>query len=63
MAAHSFHVLFGVVFEKFYAILQKFCTLIRVYLKYSGWTYHWVILPRLYAIRPSRFHYDLWFYL
>jgi len=61
MAAHSFHVLFCVVFQNFYAILQKFCTLTRVYLKYSGWTwtyYHWVILPRLCAIRPSRTHYE-----
>ena len=30
MAAHSFHVLFCVVFQNFYAILQKICTLIRV---------------------------------
>jgi len=30
MAAHSFHVLFCVVFQNFYAILQKFCTITRV---------------------------------
>ena len=36
MAAHSFHELFCVVFKIFYAILQKFCTLIRVYRRYSG---------------------------
>jgi len=34
MAGHSFRVLFCVVFQNFYAILQKFCTLIRVYPKY-----------------------------
>ena len=61
MAAHSFHVLFCVVLQNFYAILQKFCTITRVYLKYSSWTwtyYHWIILPRLYSIRPSRPHYE-----
>jgi len=36
MVAHSFHVhvLFCVVFQKFYAIVQKFCTLVLVYPKY-----------------------------
>ena len=33
-----FSYTFRVVFQNFNAILQKFCTLIRVYPKISGWT-------------------------
>jgi len=44
MAAHTFHVLFHVVFQNFYAS-SKFCTLVRVYPKYSRLDLNLPILP------------------
>jgi len=50
MAVHSLHVLFCVVFQNFYAILQKFCTLIRVY---SGYDLN--VLPLGYTSATLRY--------
>jgi len=61
MAAHSFHVHFGVVFNNFYAIYKNFVhnlSISKILAAALERTTIWVKLPRLYALRPSRTHYE-----